>query len=175
MLSKKTDDFTVVYAGSIWGGYRDVVGQLTEIARSGIETHVYMLNDFVKHQWDRMEQRAEATDGLHLHRRFPFATIKAVIQRYHAGLHFAMTDDKTSATYGMKPLEYAYAGVVPFCIDASLDSRPAYNLSDDKEFGYVVASPDDVEHDFNPFLLKHFDYDYHLMDTHIHEFKELKQ
>jgi hypothetical protein len=173
---EKHDEFSVVYAGSVWGGggYRDLFGQFAKFGKLGINLGVYMLNDWSKHNWDKLNEVAKKYPSVKAFRRLKLFEVKQGIQRYHAGLYLTGDFNKVNATYGMKPLEYAYAGVVPVGITDGRDIGPVRNLSNGKPFGNICTLNELSEAggwiDNN---LKNFDWDYHLMDNHLDKFSEL--
>lgn len=171
---KKTDEFSVVYTGSIQSGdeHRDMYGLLEQLGKAEVVVHVYLLNDFSTSQWMILESIARKYRTVHAHRRLPIYHVKTEIQQYHVGLHFGADTAKLRATYGMKPLEYAYAGVTPVCI--SEQPRAAYNLSDGEPFGYI-AEVNNIEEKYDGERLSAFDWEHHLMDNHLKKFKELEE
>lgn len=170
----KTEEFSVVYAGSIWkGGYRDNYSTIIEFGKQGINLDVYLLNSWNAVNWKMLSDIADKYPSINAFPRLKLFEVKQRIQKYHAGLYLTGDFNKVKATYGMKPLEYAYAGVVPVGVDATDSSKPVKNLSDRKPFGYVTPLEEIRDRYWNYNYLKNFDWDYHLMDNHIDEFKEL--
>ena len=170
----KNDEFSVVYAGSIWeGGYRDNYSTIIEFGKHGINLDVYLLNDWNAVNWKILSDISKKYPSVKAFPRLKLFEVKQVIQKYHAGLYLTGDFNKVRATYGMKPLEYAYAGVVPVGITDGRDIEPIRNLSNGRPFGYI-SEVKDVEDTFDfENLLKSFDWDFHLMDNHLDKFSEL--
>lgn len=162
-LDDKTPYFSAVYLGSIWQGkgYRNLFPIISEIAESRINLHVYLLNSWNKPNWKRIKKLGEKYPNLTPHPFTPYAKAKQEISRFHVGLCGSPEDyEKTNSTYGMKPLEYAYAGVQPVSLGI-----PIRNLSDGREFGYC-SSPQQIQKEYQH-NLDQFDREYHLMDNHL--------
>lgn len=162
-LDDKTPDFSVVYIGSIWEGkgYRNFFPVLSDIAESGVNLDVFLLNSWNKPNWNKLKKLDRKTSNLTAYPFIPYAKIKQEISRYHVGVCGSPEDfEKTNSTYGMKPLEYAYARVQPISLGI-----PIRNLSDGREFGYC-SSTKTIEDDYQC-NLDRFDREYHLMDNHL--------
>jgi hypothetical protein len=172
---RKLDEFTIVYAGSLWlgGGYRDGFSVLRRIAQAGLNLDVYLLNDWSKENWNALVQLSNDHRSLRAFRRIKYQDLKHHISQYHAGLYLSAGNFlKLAATRGMKPLEYAYAGVTP--VGVSVDNYepfPIRNLSNGVEYGYT-ARPEEIRKEYvNP--LRVFDFKFHIMDSHVDKFTEL--
>jgi len=171
----KTKEFSLVFAGSLWSGgeYRDGFKLLEEIAQTGILIDVFLLNSWSSHNWKLLKDLSRKYSNLGAFKRTKIQDLKKHINKYHAGLCLSAGNYmKVAATWGMKPLEYAYADVVPVAI--SIDKYDPFgicNLSDCKEFGYI-AKADTIQKDFC-IRLHDFDWDYHIMDNHVDKFSEL--
>ena len=164
----------IVYIGSIMHSKsdRNLSSKFEWIMKHKIPITVFMLNDWSTSEFNRLIHLEYNNPFFNLRRRVPLYEIKSIIRGYHLGLCLSGGRFKQSLTYGMKPLEYAYAGVQPVTVGGK--PVPIVNLSDGKEFGFHVESPYFLDEDY-PRNLKNFDWDYHLMDSHIHEFKELEE
>lgn len=164
LLEKKTDAFSVVYLGSSWlRSGRDYFPFIKEIVKNGVQLTIFLINSVFpfERSYAKYRRLARRYENLEVNPCIPYAEAKSVISKFHVGLVGALNDImKYRATFGMKPLEYAFANVQP----ASL-GIPLKNLSNGKEFGYVCA-PETIESAFVN-NLKNFDYNYHLMDNHL--------
>lgn len=171
-LHKRKRKFTAVYAGSIWkGGYRGPE-MFETIAETGLQLHVYMSNDWDKPNFNHMKGLAAKYPNLKLKRRKSFFDVKLCLSTYQVGIFVSGPYMKQHMTIGMKPLEYAYAGVQPVSVGND-HILPIVNLSDGKEYGYR-ANPDRIKKDFVS-RLHYFDTFFHLMENHLHEFRELEK
>ena len=164
-VKEKTDEFSVVYLGSIWTGsdYRNYFPAIEKICETGVKLTVYLLNSWSRHNFKIASNLAKKHPNFDVEEFVPYDKAKEQISKYHVGLSgnfFGFV--KTKATFGMKPLEYAYAGVQPSSL-----GHPIKNLSDGKEFGYC-CTPETIVENFEH-NLDHFDWDYHLMDNHLEE------
>lgn len=167
----KTEEFSVVYAGSLFsGGCRDLFSLIEQFGKCRVRLDVYMLNDWT-HHWKRLVKIHKKYPSVRAYSRLKLFEVKQVIQKYHAGLCIGGDFKKVKATFGMKPLEYAYAGVVPLGIITSGKEKRVRNLSNGRVFGYTTFVSR-AEKDFVN-LLHNFDWDYHLMDNHLDKFVEL--
>jgi len=156
----------VVYAGSIWSGsYRDYLDLfISMVEANNLHLTILMLNSYNQPNWKRMKTFADNYPNVSLLPAIPYEDIKRVLSNYDIGIVGGnQVYDKMRITYGMKPLEYAYAGIHI----ASL-GIPVNNLSDKQPFSYQTT-PDSIITDLNTDAIKNFDYDYHLMDRQLHD------
>lgn len=160
----KRNRFSVVYLGSVYpNGYRNYIPAIERIGRSNISLTVYLLNSFHPSVLRILQKLASKYPSLTIRKFVPFDKAKEEISQYHVGLGGCMEDyAKYRVTYGMKPLEYAYAGVQPASIGLSM-----HNLSDGQEFSYC-CTPETIERDYEH-NLDRFDYEAHLMDNNLEE------
>lgn len=165
---KEKKESSVVYAGSIWeGGYRDYFPIIERIGKKGINLTVYMSNSFNRYNWNKLLKTSKKYSSVLVEKNYPFHKIKEELSQFQIGLAGSTVDClKYRATYGMKPLEYAYAGVQPASIGNSIN-----NISDDNEFGYC-CSPETILDDYQSNLHR-FDWNYHLMDNRLGEVIQL--
>lgn len=165
---KEKKELSVVYAGSIWeGGYRDYFPIIERIGKKGINLTIYMSNSFNRYNWNKLRKTSKKYSSVLVENNYPFHEIKEELSQFQIGLTgFTIDCLKYRATFGMKPMEYAYAGVQPASIGNSIN-----NISDDKEFGYR-CSPETLLDDYQ-YNLHRFDWNYHLMDNRLDEVNQL--
>jgi hypothetical protein len=166
---EKTKHFSVVYSGSVWleNEHRNFIPSFLKIIKQNIDLTVYLLNSFNWRVYYTLKRLSFKHSNFHVKKFVGYNKLKEELSKYHVGVDGNFLGyEKTRATFGMKPLEYAYANVQP----ASL-GHPICNLSDGKEFGYCTT-PENIEqkHQNN---LKHFDWNYHLMDNRIDKLMRL--
>jgi len=165
-INPKTENFSVVYAGGVSSGYRDFVPYFKEILGSGLDLTVFM-NNSNNYWYYKKVKKLKIYPNFTLYRQEMYSKIKETISEFHVGLTGNFINfRKSGATFGMKPLEYAYANVQPVSL-----GYPLFNLSDSESFGYV-ATADKIKELYKD-NLKNFDFDYHLMDTHISNFYDV--
>lgn len=168
-VKDKTNIFSIVYAGSFWrgDGYKDISKTFLKILSNGLDLTVYIVNSWHKPTMEYLKSITSNYDNFHIKPVVSFGKIKEEISCYHVGLKGGFIGyKKTKATFGMKPLEYAYADVQPVSLGHSLN-----NLSDNKEFGYCTT-PEDIQYNYQN-NLENFDWNYHLMDNHLADLRSL--
>lgn len=159
----------LVYAGSIFmgGKYRDFLSAFKSILENGLHLTVYMSNSDNKYNYNILKELERQHPNFKLRKTISFGLIKEELTQYRIGLCPNTLDfKKTSFTYGMKPLEYAFANVQPAYV-----GYPVRNLTDGKEFGYkttIGSIVKDYKHN-----LSNFDFKGHLMDNNLKKLVEL--
>ena len=169
-LPPKHEDFSVVYA---WGisrvGYRDFYTSFQSILQAGIPLTCFMNNS---HSPKDVKYicRLQSYPHFTFYKHQPYGIIKEKLAPFHVGLIGQFVGyDKMAITYGMKPLEYAYAGVQPATL-----GYPLCNLSNGREFSYSPIHPKWIQEKYDS-RLDQFDFEYHLMDHHVTELMEVCQ
>jgi hypothetical protein len=167
-FKKKDDDFSLVYAGSSYAGsYRDFFPMFEEIAKNAdYNFTIYLTSWRNRYSWNKLLELAEKYPNLTAKKSVSFAKLKYEISNFHAGLTiFKNKFRKAQLTFGMKPLEYAYAKVQPVSIGNKLMEK------NNTQFGYQ-STPETIEKDFIR-NLSNFNRFMNLMDNNIGKIVEL--
>lgn len=164
---KKKKELSVVYAGSIFkGSYRDYFPIIERIGKKKINLTVFMSNSDNRYYWNKLLKITNKHSTLVSKKYVPFHEIKEEISKFQIGLTGSTIDClKLRATYGMKPLEYAYAGVQPASIGNKIK-----NICDENEFGYC-CTPESLLDNYQ-YNLHKFNRNYHIMDNRLDELEK---
>ena len=168
MFKKKDEEFSIVYAGSSYeDSPRDFFPVFEKIVQNKDQKlTVYLSNWRNKYSWNKLEKLAERYPNLIAKKSVPFSKLKYEISNFNVGLTVLRPEyRKFQLTYGMKPLEYAYAKVQPVSIGEHLIDN-SYG-----EFGYK-STPQTIERDFVRNLHNFNEYR-NLMDNNIRKIYEL--
>jgi hypothetical protein len=162
IFKKKDKDFSLVYAGSSYpGGYRDFFSVFEEILENiDYNFTIYLTSWRNYSSWNKIQKLAKKYPNLIIKKSLSFTWIKYAISNFHVGLTvFRPEYRKPQLTFGMKPLEYAYANVQPVSIGSKLIGN------NNKEFGYQ-SNPQTIKEDYVN-NLANFDKEKNLMDNNM--------